>query len=148
MAFRGSFDHTLDAKNRLTIPARLRKPLADGLVVALQRDRDTCVAIWRAEDFGPYVDSLLEGIHPLSDDYSKIERFFNAFSAELELDAAGRVMIPRHLLERTGLGKDVIVIGAGNRLEVWSREAWKQEDAELSHAVKEIGPGSSGGHTS
>ena len=136
MAFRGSFDHTLDAKNRLTIPARLRKPLADGVVVALQRDRDHCLAIWCAEDFGPYVDSLLEGIHPLSDDYSKLERFFNAYSAELELDAAGRVMMPRHLLDKTQLGKDVVVIGAGNRLEVWDREAWRDEDAELATAVK------------
>ncbi len=103
-------------------------PLADGVVVALQRDADRCVAIWCAEDFGAYVDGLLEGIHPLSSEYSKIERFFNAYSAELELDAAGRVMVPAKLLEKTGLGKEVVVIGAGNRLEVWDREAWKREE--------------------
>jgi MraZ protein len=148
MAFRGSFDHTLDAKNRLTIPARLRKPLADGVVVALQRDADHCVAIWCAEDFGAFVDGLLDGIHPLSEDYSKIERFFNAYSAELELDAAGRVMVPAKLLEKTGLGKDVVVIGAGNRLEVWDREAWKREEDGLATAVREIGPGPSVEHTS
>jgi len=145
MAFRGSFDHTLDAKNRLTIPARLRKPLAEGVVVALQRDADSCVAIWCAKDFGHFVDSLLEGINPLSEDYSKLERFFNAYSAELELDAAGRVMIPAKLLEKTGLGKEVVVIGAGNRLEVWERAAWQRAESELAVAVKEIGPG---GHTS
>lgn len=148
MAFRGSFDHTLDAKNRLTIPARLRKPLADGVVVALQRDVDRCVAIWCAEDFGAFVDGLLEGINPLSSEYSKMERFFNAYSAELELDAAGRVMVPAKLLEKTKLGKEVVVIGAGNRLEVWDREAWKREEDGLAIAVKEIGPGPSGGHTS
>ena len=148
MAFRGSFDHTLDAKNRLTIPARLRKPLGDGVVVSLQRDAPNCISIWCAGDFGPHVETLLEGIHPLSEDYGRIERFFNANSAELELDAAGRVMVPAKLLERAGLGKDVTVIGAGNRLEVWDREAWAQEDEQLSSAVKEIGPGSAGGHTS
>jgi MraZ protein len=148
MAFRGYYDNTLDAKNRLTIPAKLRKSLADGVVVALQRDADHCVAIWCAADFEVYVDSLLEGMHPLSEDYGKIERFFNAYSAELELDAAGRVMIPRNLLEKTGLGKDVVIVGARNRLEVWDREAWKREDAVLSSAVRDIGPGPSGGHTS
>jgi MraZ protein len=148
MAFRGSFDHTLDAKNRLTIPARLRKPLAEGAVVALQRDAERCVAIWCTADFDSYVDGLLEGIHPLSEDYSNIERFFNAYSAEVELDGAGRVMIPRNLLEKTGLGKEVVIVGARNRLEVWDREAWKSEDAVLSNSVRQIGPGSSGGHTS
>jgi MraZ protein len=148
MAFRGSFDHTLDAKNRLTIPARLRKPLADGVVVALQRDAAECIAVWCAADFGPYVDSLLDGIHPLSEDYGRIERFFNANSAELELDTVGRVMVPAKLLAKAGLGKDVTVIGAGNRLEVWDREAWQHEDVELLTKVKEIGPGPSRGHTS
>jgi MraZ protein len=148
MAFRGSFDHTLDAKNRLTIPARLRKPLADGVVVALQRDADRCVAIWCAKDFDEFVDGQLQGIPPLSDAYSKLERFFNAYSAELELDAAGRVMVPAKLLEKARLTKDVVVIGAGNRLEVWDREAWGQEEDGLATVVKEIGQGPSGGHTS
>jgi MraZ protein len=148
MAFRGSFDHTLDAKNRVTIPARLRKPLADGVVVALQRDANRCVAIWCAEDFGPFVDGQLQRVSPLSEDYGRMERFFNANSAELELDAAGRVMVPAHLLEKTKIGKEVVVIGAGNRLEVWDREAWKQEEGGLAAAVKEIGPGPAGVHTS
>jgi transcriptional regulator MraZ len=147
MAFRGSFDHTLDAKNRLTIPAKLRRLLAEGAVVALQRDAEECIAIWCTADFDAYVDGLLDGIHPLSEDYGNIERFFNAYSAEIELDAAGRVMIPRHLLEKTGLGRDVVVVGARNRLEVWDREAWKREDAVLSSAVREIGPRSSNDHT-
>src|ERR1700690_2829616 len=90
MAFRGYYDNTLDGKNRLTIPARVRNQLADGVVVALQRDAPNCVSIWRADDFGAHVDALLAGIHPLSEEYGKIERFFNAYSTELELDAAGR----------------------------------------------------------
>ena len=147
MAFRGYSDNTLDAKNRLTIPAKLRKPLADGVVVALQRDADQCIAIWCAADFGTYVDSLLEGMHPLSEDYGKIERYFNAYSAELDLDAAGRVMVPAKLLQAARLGKEVAVIGAGNRLEVWDRDAWQQASTEILSTVKEIGPGTSNGHT-
>jgi MraZ protein len=148
MAFRGYYDNTLDAKNRLTIPARLRKALADGVVVALQRDAPECVAIWCPEDYDAYVDGLLEGIDRLSEDYGNIERFSNAYSQELELDAAGRVMVPAKLLERAGLGKEVAVIGAGNRLEVWDREAWARASEQIVATVKEIGPGSSSGHTS
>jgi MraZ protein len=147
MAFRGYFDNTLDAKNRLTIPAKLRNLLAEGVVLALQRDAEQCIAIWCAADFGGYVDSLLEGIHPLSGDYGKIERFFNAYSAEVDLDAAGRVMVPAKLLEAAGLGKEVAVIGAGNRLEIWDREAWRRASPEILATVKEIGPGTSNGHT-
>ena len=147
MAFRGYSDNTLDAKNRLTIPAKLRKPLADGVVVALQRDAEQCIAIWCAADFGAYVDSLLEGMHPLAEAYGKIERYFNAYSAEVDLDAAGRVMVPAKLLEAARLGKEVAVIGAGNRLEVWDRDAWRQASTEILSTVKEIGPGTSNGHT-
>ena len=141
MAVRCYYDNTLDAKNRLTIPAKLRKSLADGVVVALQRDAEHCVSIWCAADFDLYVESLLEGMHPLSEDYGKIERFFNAYSSELDLDAAGRVMMPAKLLEAAGLGKEVAVIGAGKRLEVWDREAWRGASQELLSTVKEIGPG-------
>jgi len=148
MAFRGYYDNTLDAKNRLTIPARVRHQLADGVVVALQRDAPSCVSIWRADEFGAHVDSVLAGLHPLTAEYGKIERFFNAWSAELELDAAGRVMVPQKLLEKAGLTREVAVIGAGNRLEVWDRDAWRRESDEILSTVKEIRPGTSSGHTS
>jgi MraZ protein len=147
MAFRGYYDNTLDAKNRLTIPAKLRRDLADGVVAALQRDAP-CVSIWRAEEFGAHVERLLENLSPLSEEYGTIERFYNGYSAELELDAAGRVMVPSKLLEQAGLGKEVAVIGAGNRLEVWDREAWRTASPGIVESVKRIGPGSSSGHTS
>jgi MraZ protein len=147
MAFRGYYDNTLDAKNRLTIPSRVRNQLADGLVVALQRDAPDCISIWRAAEYDEYVGGLLEGIHPLSEDYGNIERFSNAWSADLELDAAGRVMVPAKLLEKAGLGKEVAVIGAGNRLEIWDREAWGRMSDQIVSTVQHIGPGSSSGHT-
>jgi len=147
MAFRGYYDNTLDAKNRLTIPAKLRKALAEGVVAALQRDAPECVAIWCPEDYETYVAGLLEGIHPLSADYGNIERFSNAWSQELELDAAGRVMVPAKMLEKAGLSRDVAVIGAGNRLEIWDREAWGRMSEKIVSTVQQIGPGSSSGHT-
>jgi MraZ protein len=147
MAFRGSFDNNLDAKNRLTIPAKLRNLLADGVVVALQRDARRCLAIWCTTDFNAHVERMLEGLHPLSADYVRLERFLNAYSSEVELDAAGRVMLPAKLLEQAGLEREVAVIGVGNRLEVWDREAWRAASADLLDTVQDIRPGSPDGHT-
>jgi MraZ protein len=139
MAFRGSFDHTLDAKNRLTIPARFRVSLADGVVLALQHDAPSaCMSVWRSGDFDSYTASLLEGMHPLSEDYATINRFYNTFSHDSELDGAGRVMVPANLLETTRLGKEVVVNGAGNRLEVWGRAAWQGQSASLVQDVQRI----------
>ena len=148
MAFRGNYDNTLDAKNRLTIPAKLRRALDDGVVVALQRDAPECVAVWCPEDYESYVASLLEGIDRLSADYGNVERFSNAWSQEIELDAAGRVMVPAKMLAKAGLGKEVTVIGAGNRLEIWDREVWERISDQIVSTVQQIGPGSSSGHTS
>jgi MraZ protein len=147
MAFRGYYDNTLDAKNRLTIPAKLRKALADGVVVALQRDAPECVAIWCPDDYEDYVGGLLGGIDRLSPDYGAVERFTNAWSQELELDAAGRVMVPSKMLAKAGLAKEVAVIGAGNRLEIWDREVWGRMSDEIVSNVQQIGSGSSSGHT-
>ncbi len=147
MAFRGSYDNNLDAKHRLTIPAKLRTALADGVVVALQRDVGSCLAVWCTTDWDAHVARLLEGLAPLSADYTRLERFLNAYSNEVELDAAGRVMLPANLLADAGLDREVTVIGAGNRLEVWDREAWRTHGAELLVTAKDIGSGSSDGHT-
>ena len=147
MAFRGTHHSTLDVKNRLTIPAKRRAQLTGGIVVALQRDAPNALAIWPAEEFNAYTAEVLGGMHPLSDEYVKLERFFNAYSEELDLDAAGRVMLPAPLLAVAGLGREVALIGAGNRLEIWNRDAWAAEHGDLLQTVKDIRPGSGNGHT-
>ena len=148
MAFRGLTDTTLDAKNRLTIPAKQRRPLEDGVVVALQHDARQCISIWCTAEFNGYVDGLIDSMHPLSPDRVKLERYFHAYSSEVELDAAGRVMLPAKLLEEAGITREVTLIGARNRLEVWERDAWQLASGDILSTVQEIRPGSADGHTS
>lgn len=147
MAFRGYFDNTLDVKNRLTIPAKLRHLLAEGVVVALQRDEKRCIAIWSTPDYNAHLTSMLDALNPLSPDYARLERFSNAYASEVELDSAGRVMLPAKLLELAGLDREVAVIGAGNRLEVWDRAAWGEHGEDLRDSAQNIGPGTANGHT-
>jgi MraZ protein len=136
VAFRGTFDYTLDAKNRLTVPAKFRAQLAEGIVLAKGIER--CVAMWTPREFDAYTAAALEGMHPLSPPAEKLNRFFSANSIDAELDAAGRVMIPGFLLDHGGLSKEVVVTGAGNRLEVWDRAAWNDYNAALSSDVSDI----------
>jgi MraZ protein len=130
MAFRGTFEYTLDAKNRLTVPAKFRASLAQGVVLAKGTER--CVAIWTPADFDGYIDAALAGEHPLSPEADKVKRFFQANSIETELDSAGRVMVPTFLLEHGALNKDVVVTGLGERLEVWDRVAWSDYNSRLN----------------
>ena len=135
-SFRGTFDYTLDAKNRLTVPARFRAALAEGVVMA--KGTDPCVALWTPEGYEAFTDAIMSGYHPLSDEADKIQRFYAANSHETELDSAGRVGFPPFLLEHASLSKDVVVTGAQNRLEVWDRATWSDYNQTLVADIKDI----------
>jgi MraZ protein len=139
MAFRGTFDHTLDAKNRLTIPAKFRATLAEGVVLAKGIER--CVQVWTPRAYDAYVEAALAGLNPLSEPARKLNRFFAANSMDTELDAAGRVMVPGFLLEHGDLRKDVVVTGAGDCLEIWGRDAWADYNEALSDELPDIAAG-------
>jgi MraZ protein len=136
MAFRGTFDYTLDAKNRLTVPARFRAELAGGVVLAKGLER--CVAVWTPTAYDEYTAAALQGLHPLSKEAQKLRRFFSANSLDTELDAAGRVMLPAFLLDHAGLSKDVVVTGSGDALEIWDRMTWATYNDALASDVDEI----------
>jgi MraZ protein len=136
LVFRGAFDYTLDAKNRLTVPAKFRAALSEGMVLA--KGVDPCVAIWRAEDYERFVAVSLDGVNPMSGKRRQLERFMWANSFDSELDGTGRVGIPPKLMDHAGLAKEVVVTGAGNRVEVWDRAAWSAYDADLSAEISDI----------
>jgi MraZ protein len=129
MAFLGRFDYTLDAKNRLTIPARFRASLSEGVVLA--KGTAPCMAVWTPQGFADYVERAVDGMHPLSQEREQIVRFLTSSAFEVNLDAAGRVMVPPDLLAYAGLAKEVVVAGVDVRLEVWDHERWAQQQEEL-----------------
>ena len=136
MAFRGTFDYSLDAKNRLTVPAKFRAALAEGIVLA--KGVDACVEIWPPKDFDSRTAAALDGRNPLSSDARRISAFFSANSQDAELDSAGRVGVPAFLAEHAALDKDVVVIGAGECLQLWDRKAWAAFNANLAAEIGEI----------
>jgi MraZ protein len=134
--FRGTFDYTLDAKNRLTVPARFRAALSEGVVMA--KGTEPCVALWTPEGYDAYTESILGTYNPLSEDADKLQRFFSANSHDTELDSAGRVGFPSFLLDHAGLEKEVVVTGSRNRLEVWDRKTWAAYNDALIADVRDI----------
>jgi MraZ protein len=133
--FRGTYDHTLDAKNRLTVPARYRSTLAEGVVMAMPLDLKPCVGLWRPEEYARYTQRALAELPPLSPQLSELERFFYGSSQDAELDAAGRIMLPGFLAEHANLSREVVVVGAGERLELWDRTAWSEHRPILLSGV-------------
>jgi MraZ protein len=138
LAFRGTYDHTLDAKNRLTVPARYRSALAGGVVMAITVDQSPCVGVWRPDDYDQYTGRALAQVPPLSAELTELQRFFFGSSSETELDAAGRIMVPSFLSNHAGLSKDVVVVGAGDRLELWDQVRWQDHRPALLSGVAEI----------
>ena len=136
MVFRGTFDYSLDAKNRLTVPARFRAALAEGVVLA--KGMEGCVALWTPANYEAYTQASLASFHPLSAEARELKRFFSANSLETELDAAGRVMVPAFLLEHAGLEKEVVVTGSGDGLEIWNRAKWAEYNAALESRINDI----------
>ena len=138
--FRGTFDHTLDAKNRLTMPARYRAALAEGVVLAMPVDQQPCVGVWRPQQYDEYSRRALAGLPALSGKRAELERFFYGSSHDAELDAAGRVIIPAFLGDHARLtkAKEVLIVGAGDRLELWSKQLWKEHQSTLLSGVASI----------
>jgi MraZ protein len=136
LAFRGHFEYSLDAKNRLTIPAKFRASFSDGLVLA--RWLDPCVAIFTPEGFDRFNDSFIGDMHPLSPERRRLTRFFSGGAFDVELDSAGRVTLNAPLLDHGGIEKDVVVIGNVDHLEVWDRARYSDDQTDLPDQVARI----------
>jgi MraZ protein len=132
----GEYEHTLDDKNRITLPAKFRASFAAGVVVT--RGMDGCLYAYRLEDWDKLVDSRLAGLDPLSKEGRRMQRFFFSGAAEAELDKQGRVMIPAALIEHAGLGRNVVVAGVRDHLELWDGAAWRTEMKEVEGSAEDV----------
>ena len=132
----GAHDHTIDDKNRLTLPAKFREAFQDGVVVT--RGFDGCLYAYRRTDWDRLVESRLATMDPLSKKGRRIHRFFFAGASEADLDKQSRVMIPAQLLEHAKLGREVVVAGVRDHLEIWDRAAWRVELAEVEGSAEDV----------
>lgn len=118
--FMGEYNHTIDAKGRLIVPAKFREQL--GEVFVITNGNDGCLNIFSKEDW----DSVLEKLKALPGNRDKrdIIRKVVAQANEVELDKQGRILIPQTLRESAGLEKDVVLAGVIDKIEVWDKTKW------------------------
>jgi MraZ protein len=136
LAFHGTFEHTLDAKNRLTVPSKLRTAFAEGAF--LVREAEKCISLYPSATYSALTEAALSGLNPLSAQAKQLKRYFHSNAQQVELDSAGRVMLsPRHL-EHAGIERDVVVTGAGDCLELWDRSTWEAYDQDLTARAPEL----------
>lgn len=142
MAFRGLYEHSLDSKDRLTVPARFRTAFADGVV--LSQSFDTCVWLQTPEAYDKLSADFLAPHSPFSSEARSIRRVFHGNAFDEKLDSAGRVRIPKPLLEHAGLKGACVFVGGGEYLEIWDAEAWATEQAQLKETAPAIAEGLAG----
>lgn len=129
--FLGTHYPKLDEKGRFFLPAKFREDLAEGLVIS--RGQEHCLTIWPSAAFEEYVRSSMSGPSTLKH-VRDFQRMVSA-SASAEIpDKQGRISIPAQLRAYAGLEKEIAVVGAFERLEVWDVEAWERYQAEQEQA--------------
>lgn len=142
MIFRGTFEHALDAKHRLTVPAKFRAALADGVVLAASPEvapgSTRCVSIWTPDGYEAFTAKTLDGLNPSLPKARELKRFFFNSSFDTELDSANRLMIPPPLMRYANLEKDVVVTGSGECIEVWDRGSYESYREDILTRIPDI----------
>jgi MraZ protein len=132
----GEFEHTIDDKNRLTLPAKFRQALSGGLVIT--RGLDRCLLGYPQADWERLVESRLAGLDPFSREGRMMNRYFFAGASEAKPDKQGRVLVPQTLAKKAGIGRDVVIAGVRDHLEIWDRAAWEQHVTEMEGSAEDV----------
>jgi MraZ protein len=133
--FLGEFDHSLDDKGRLAVPARFRAALDDGLVIT--RGLEPCLVIWDSDSWRG-ISERVRTLNQWQGDARRMQRLFFSGASPAQLDKLGRVVIPQFLREYAQLEGEVVVVGLGDRIEVWARDAWARERAQAERDSAEL----------
>ena len=125
----GEYEHSLDTKGRLIMPAKLRIDMGDKFIVT--KGLDGCLFAFSQNEWLNF-ESKLKAL-PLSDKNARnFVRFFLSGATECELDKQGRFLIPANLRTAANLDKDTVIIGVGTRLEIWDKSTWEKCDDNIS----------------
>jgi len=132
--FLGEFQHSLDAKGRVILPAKYRDQLAGGAFVT--KGRGGCLSVYTAEEFERVANEVREASKRGAKELNAARSFFGGAS-ELNPDRQGRVALPTNLRDYAGLERDVVVVGLYSRIEIWDRTRWLELDRAGGEALSE-----------
>ena len=132
MVFQGEFDHSVDDKGRVIIPTRFRSSLGERFYMT--KGIGNCIFVYTEAAYKDLSDTL-QSQRQLDEHTMRLQRFFT--STEASVDGQGRVAIPVKLREWAKIGEqgDVVIVGTGSRIEIWSRTGWDRYNEELTDAM-------------
>jgi MraZ protein len=132
--FLGEYDHTIDAKGRLAVPAKFRSQMDRGAVIS--KGMGTCLSVYTMQRWEEKSTELASG--KTTDELRDFERRIYPSASEIELDGQGRMVIPAKLRAYAGLGNEVTVAGVRDHFEIWDRAAWLNYQERLDAEGSEI----------
>ena len=135
--FMSEYNHTIDAKGRLSIPSKFREILGEEFVVS--KGMDGCLFVYANEDWDAFGRELTS-LPLINKEARKFARFFLAGAAQVELDKQGRILLPAQLREYAGLEKDVVLVGVGSRIEIWDKAKYDEmgEDMDMDSIAESM----------
>jgi MraZ protein len=139
--FRGVNQLSLDSKGRLAVPTRYREVLARhcGNQMVVTVDRDNCLLLYPLPDWEE-IERKLVKLPSFNKQARRLQRLLVGHATECELDGAGRILVPPPLREFAALSKDVVLIGQGNKFEIWDAQTWNVRRAEWLQGGGDDGP--------
>ncbi|MFA9463864.1 MAG: division/cell wall cluster transcriptional repressor MraZ [Velocimicrobium sp.] len=123
--FMGEYNHSIDSKGRIIVPAKFRESLGEKFVVTL--GLDGCLFVYPDKEWDSFVSELKS--LPGNKEARQLQRYFMAGAASMEVDKQGRILIPSKLREAVGLEKDVVFVGVLSKIEIWSKERWEANNS-------------------
>lgn len=136
--FRGSYEHSVDSKGRVSVPSKFRDIIADRydgrLVMAMDFDR--CLTVYPLEEWEK-LEEKIKTLPMMQKEVKDFMRFFFSSATECELDKQGRILIPPTHRERAGITKNVTLVGIINKIEIWDAEAWEARNSQNGDKIGE-----------
>lgn len=133
--FLGEFQHTIDDKGRIIIPAKFREALGADFIVT--RGLDNCLFVYPRQEWN-LLEQKLKQLPMMKSDARAFTRFFFSGASECEWDKQGRVNVPAHLREYAKLEKECVVIGVSTRVEIWDKATWETYNLQSQESFNEI----------
>lgn len=133
--FIGEYEHNVDVKGRVIMPAKLREDIGDKFIIT--KGLDGCLFAYSQSE-GANFEEKLKSLPLAQKNARNFVRFFLSGAVECEIDKQGRFLIPANLREHASLDKEIVIIGVGTRLEIWNRELWTTYSSDESISADEI----------
>ena len=135
----GEYIHTIDTKNRISLPAKFRKEMGKSVIITPGLDK--CLFVFTTKEWAKVSKRLSDSDSELSflkADKRNFNRFMFGRAAEVDVDSIGRILVPDFLKERAGLSDKAAVIGVEDRVEIWNDKVWSQYKVRVEKEADQL----------